>query len=324
MSIAAAPEGRLWVMWDVGGKIYATRTNHAATRVGPPSTLGPPGSKSVYGFLDGEGSSGPLDLIANDGQGLWHQQVWPKLQVSGKRAGKTIVFTVADAGDPVAAAKVRVGGKNLTTAANGRAILANTPPGRVKASASKAGYTAACDDCPLSRVLGLPRARRLDALRLARHLREVRRIRRLATPAASSRSTQSKSTRGRRRASSIPAWTSPSSANRAGIVAMREVLGREIGELVPAERRGDGRVGPRAHRVRGRDRAVARVLVVVDEDALAALLLPPRRRDELRRAPLDLAREGERAAAHLRKPQFGSMRQAMWMPRFPDVFGQPM
>ena len=48
VSIAAAPEGRLWVMWDVSGKIYATRTNHAATRVGPPSTLGPPGSKSVY------------------------------------------------------------------------------------------------------------------------------------------------------------------------------------------------------------------------------------------------------------------------------------
>ena len=142
VSIAAAPEGRLWVMWDVSGKIYATRTNHAATRVGPPSTLGPPGSKSVY-ELDGEGSAGPLDLIANDGQGLWHQQVWPKLQVSGKRAGKTIVFTVADAGDPVAAAKVKVGGKNLTTAANGRAILANAPSGRVKASASKAGYTAA-------------------------------------------------------------------------------------------------------------------------------------------------------------------------------------
>jgi hypothetical protein len=142
VSIAAAPEGRLWVMWDVSGKIYATRTNHAATRVGPPSTLGPPGSKSVY-ELDGEGSSGPLDLIANDGQGLWHQQVWPKLQLSGKRTGKTIVFTVADAGDPVAAAKVRVGGKNLTTAANGRATLANAPSGRVKASASKAGYTAA-------------------------------------------------------------------------------------------------------------------------------------------------------------------------------------
>src|SRR5581483_3565145 len=35
-----------------------------------------------------------------------------------------------------------------------------------------------------------------------------------------------------------------------------------------------------------------------DEDLLAALLLPPRGRDEIGRAPLDLARERERAAAH--------------------------
>ena len=142
VGVEAAPEGRLWVFWDVNGKIYATRTNHAATRVGQPSTVKPPGSGSVY-ELDGEGSAGPLDLVANDGKSLWHQQLWPKLQVSGKRAGETIVFTVADAGDPVAAAKVKAGGKTLTTAANGRATLANAPAGKVKASASKAGYTGA-------------------------------------------------------------------------------------------------------------------------------------------------------------------------------------
>src|SRR5262249_36185151 len=49
---------------------------------------------------------------------------------------------------------------------------------------------------------------------------------------------------------------------------------------------------------RRQDRPIARVLVVVDEDALASLLLPPCRRDELGRAPLDLARECERAAPH--------------------------
>ena len=143
VAVAAAPEGRLWVVWDLGGKVYATRTNRAATRVGPATTIGAAGSKSVY-ELDGEGSAGPLDVIANDGQGLWHQQVWPKLQVSGKRAGKTtIVFTVADAGDPVTGATVKAGGKTLKTAANGRAVLAKAPSGRVKASATKAGYVAA-------------------------------------------------------------------------------------------------------------------------------------------------------------------------------------
>ena len=91
-------------------------------------------------------STGPLDLIANmqaaGGQSFWHQQVLPKLSLSGKRAGKTIVFTVTDAGDPVAGAKVKAGGKTLTSAANGRAVLAKAPAGRVKASATRAGYAA--------------------------------------------------------------------------------------------------------------------------------------------------------------------------------------
>lgn len=144
-NVAAAPEGRLWLMWEQNGTIFATRTNRAATKVGGVNAIRAPGGASIY-RLNGEGSAGPLDLIANmssGGQFLWHQQVWPKLLVSGKRGGKTIVFTVSDAGDPVAAATVKAGGKTLKTAANGRATLAKAPAGRVKASASKAGYAAA-------------------------------------------------------------------------------------------------------------------------------------------------------------------------------------
>jgi hypothetical protein len=144
-NVAAAPEGRLWLMWEQNGTIFATRTNRAATKVGGVNAIRTPSGASIY-RLNGEGSAGPLDLIANmsaGGQFLWHQQVWPKLLVSGKRAGKTIVFTVSDAGDPVAAATVKAGGKTLKTAANGRATLAKAPAGRVKASASKPGYAAA-------------------------------------------------------------------------------------------------------------------------------------------------------------------------------------
>jgi len=144
-NVAAAPEGRLWLMWEQNGTIFATRTNRTATKVGGVNAIRVPGGASIY-RLNGEGSAGPLDLIANmssGGQFLWHQQVWPKLLVSGKRAGKTLVFTVTDAGDPVAAATVKAGGKTLKTAANGRAVLAKAPAGRVKASASKAGYAAA-------------------------------------------------------------------------------------------------------------------------------------------------------------------------------------
>ncbi len=142
-NVAAAPDGRLWLMWERNGTVFATRTNKSATRMGAMNALKPPGSRTVY-RLNGEGSAGPLDLVANDGQGLWHQQVWPKLQLiaSSKKAGagRAITFRVLDAGDPVAGATVKAGGKSLKTAANGQATLEQAQPARVNATASKAGY----------------------------------------------------------------------------------------------------------------------------------------------------------------------------------------
>jgi hypothetical protein len=145
-NVAAAPEGRLWLIWEREGTIFAARTNKSATRVGAVNPLKPPGSRTVY-RLNGEGSAGPLDLIANDGQGLWHQQVWPKLQLTASTratgAGRTITFRVLDAGDPVGGATVTAGGRTLKTAANGRATLQQARSARVSASASKAGYAPA-------------------------------------------------------------------------------------------------------------------------------------------------------------------------------------
>ena len=145
-ALAAAPEGRMWLMWDRSGTIYATRTNHAATRVEPVTALKPPGSGSVY-ELDGEGSLGPLDVFANDGQGFWHQQIHPKLTLSASskkaRKGRVITFRVLDAGDPVAGATVNVGGRTLKTSGAGRATLRQPRAKTVKGTASKAGYVSA-------------------------------------------------------------------------------------------------------------------------------------------------------------------------------------
>jgi hypothetical protein len=138
-NVAAAPEGRLWLMWEVNGTVFAARTNRSATRVGAVNVLRAPGSRTVF-RLNGEGSAGPLDLIVNDGQGFWHQQVWPKLQLTASRSGRNVVFRVVDAGDPVAGATVKAGGRSLRTAANGRATLQQASAGRVKATATKAGY----------------------------------------------------------------------------------------------------------------------------------------------------------------------------------------
>ena len=129
-NVAAAPEGRLWLMWEQNGTIHATRTNRTATRVGAVNALKPPGGGTIF-RLNGEGSAGPLDLIANVNsggqQGFWHQQVWPKLQLtaSSRKAGKgrVVTFRVLDAGDPVPGALVKAGGRALRTAANGTARL---------------------------------------------------------------------------------------------------------------------------------------------------------------------------------------------------------
>ena len=78
--------------------------------------------------------------------------------------------------------------------------------------------------------------------------------------------------------------------NGAGMVASVKSAGSHVGDLVPGERRRDARIGPRPDRVRGGDRAVFGVLVVVQEHALT-FLFPP------------LARRATRAcAARLRAP----------------------
>src|SRR4051794_32837526 len=81
----------------------------------------------------------------------------------------------------------------------------------------------------------------------------------------------------------------------------REVLRRDVGELVPRQGRRHRRTRLRPDAVGGGDGAIARILVVVDEDALAALLLPPVGRHLTRQAPLELAPKGDRGMADIRE-----------------------
>jgi hypothetical protein len=154
VNIAAAPEGRLWVMWMRSNRLYATRSNRAATKFGPIAVLRPPAGTSSIWKLKGEGSPGPLDLFTSvttrsAGLAFWHQQVRPPLTLSAKPAklsaktGGTVTFAVTDVGDPVSGATVSVGKKSLTTNAKGKATLKiakNSKRGTLAVSAKKAGY----------------------------------------------------------------------------------------------------------------------------------------------------------------------------------------
>ena len=96
--------------------------------------------------------------------------------------------------------------------------------------------------------------------------------------------------------------------------------GVDVGDLVPLERRRDARVGDRADRPGGGDGAVAGVLVVVDEDAVA-LLLPPLRGRQLRQRRSTSRASASAARRTSVKSHFGSIRTLTWIPREPEVFG---
>jgi hypothetical protein len=154
VNIAAGPEGRLWLMWMRSGRIYATRSNRAANKFGPVVSVTPPKGTSFIWKVGGEGSLGPLDLLASmtvESQGLatWHTQVFPPLSLSASpkslaaSQGGKVVFTVSGVGDPVAGVKVSVAGKTLTTDSPGHASLEfpkGSKAGLVTATAAMKDY----------------------------------------------------------------------------------------------------------------------------------------------------------------------------------------
>jgi hypothetical protein len=152
---ATAPEGRLWVMWMAGNRLYATRSNRAATRFGPTVSTAPPsGTQSIW-KLTGEGGLGPLDLFTavttGDGLATWQTRLFPALTLSAGRASvpagdsATVTFTVTDAGDPVGDATVTLGDRTATSDGAGRVVFSLRPAaaGRLQARAESPGYVSA-------------------------------------------------------------------------------------------------------------------------------------------------------------------------------------
>lgn len=156
--LTAGPGGRLWLFWDRDRKIYAARTNPAATKLGQIVSIKPPNGTGAVYRLNAEGSRGPLDLLAlADSEGdlrYFHQRLLPGLTFTAQpravRQDRKITLRAADAGRPLQGAKVilEIGGKELSsrTNAKGRATIGvpvDTKPGRYAATARKDGYSPA-------------------------------------------------------------------------------------------------------------------------------------------------------------------------------------
>lgn len=145
--LSAGPDGRLWIAWHDGRtkRIHAVRTNKAATRVGPVLTVAPPKGTSSMWKVTGEGSLAALDLFVSattrNSLATWHTQVLPPLSLRARRSGARVSFSVTDAGDPVAGAKISYARKTFTTNASGKASAAASGSGAAKAT--KRGYRSA-------------------------------------------------------------------------------------------------------------------------------------------------------------------------------------
>jgi hypothetical protein len=146
VNLARGPDGRLWVLWQDSARIYASRTNTAATRAGAIVRVPSPPRTSTLWDVFGEGSLGPLDLFAHVAVGgsnsTWHRQVLPGLSLKcvRKKAGATC--RVTDAGQSVTGATIKVGRKSVKTLNSGVASF-TLRKGSYKVTASKAGYTSA-------------------------------------------------------------------------------------------------------------------------------------------------------------------------------------
>jgi hypothetical protein len=147
-AVCAAPAGRLWVAWgDKTDGLFVTRSNMNAGAFEPVQKLKlPQNTTDGLTYLQCEGSLGPVDLFADAyigaAGGFWHTHLLPRFSL-GAQAGKGHVTLIArDAGDPVAGASIKVGGRHVVTGANGQAALA-LRRGAYSASASAQGYASA-------------------------------------------------------------------------------------------------------------------------------------------------------------------------------------
>jgi hypothetical protein len=149
VAMSAEPDGRLWVTWHRGERVYAVHTNAAVTQLGAIGSWGaPPGTSTIWksaAAATAGGASLVYTATTQNAINVWHRLVNRTLSVKAVptkvKAGAKVKVTVTDAGDPVAGAKVKIGSKTGTTNAAGKVtIKAPSSKGAAKVLATKAAY----------------------------------------------------------------------------------------------------------------------------------------------------------------------------------------
>ncbi len=156
VAVAAAGDGRLWVVWTEGfgdPDVLARRSNAGATKFGAIVNAGHPDEAVEAYKVDASAAGGALDVLGHFNidnsadAATSYGRLLPGLTLRANprslRAGKktAVDFTVSDAGDAVAGAKVKVLGASGKTNGRGRVTLEIKSGTTVKASAASSGYT---------------------------------------------------------------------------------------------------------------------------------------------------------------------------------------
>ena len=158
VAIAAAGDGRLWVLWTEGfgdPDVLARRSNKGATKFGAVVNAGHPRDAAQAYKLDASAAGGALDVLGNFNIGTTttavtsYRRILPglTLRASPQRVRKgeatEVRFTVLDAGVEVKGAKVSAAGTSGRTDSKGRVTLSLRSRRPVIARATHAGYAAA-------------------------------------------------------------------------------------------------------------------------------------------------------------------------------------
>ncbi|HEX6845276.1 MAG TPA: hypothetical protein VF235_09195, partial [Actinomycetota bacterium] len=147
IALGVGKGGRIWLVThdNYTGLFYAARSNPAVTKFGAVQKIKPPKqSADAYGLVV-EGSSGRGDIVANVlnsstfAYHIWHTQVLPGLTLTANDTKwdgdgtKTVTFTVKDAGQAVAGARVKVGTRDCKTGSAGtcRISFPRLSPGKL-------------------------------------------------------------------------------------------------------------------------------------------------------------------------------------------------
>ncbi len=158
VAIAAAGDGRLWVLWTKGfgdPDVLARRSNKGATKFGAVVNAGHPRDAAQAYKLDASAVGGALDVLGNFNIGTTttavtsYRRILPGLTLRARpqrvRRGEAteVRFTVLDAGEEVKGATVSAAGASGRTDSNGRVTLSLRSRRPVTARATRTGYVAA-------------------------------------------------------------------------------------------------------------------------------------------------------------------------------------